>query len=1020
MKPLELRFQAFGPYRDQQIVNFRHFQAKGGLFLIHGPTGGGKTTLLDAICFALFGKASGGERSSEGLRSDLASGDLPTEVTFEFTLGQQMFRVVRRPRQTLARSRNKNGTDANALTKTSLVYAEVWQCRDGVNWQLETTGAQKSDDYLTSLIGMNESQFRQVVVLPQGQFRRFLAASSDEREALLERLFKTDRLRELEEALSHSAKQLERDCQLLRADVNALRSKHFSTFDPSSAFDSSAIEQEVVRRREELSASEATLASTHQKYENAAKSLETAKQIRQIDQELAATKNRLEQLNRQQSTIDRDRERLFNAKRVQPIARLAANGQRIAESKDRSHKQILVESNKLGLVQVELQAAKMSLREFEARSPEITLKIQKTEELRGYYANAKLWIEQKEISQKSEAALQTQTEQRRQLETSQQALENTLEELRSNHQKLALRASRLETLEDLNRRFTKADAVAVRCAQVETQLSQAVRLYEAHQEQLTQAKIRYHLAQAHRLAATLKDGEPCPVCGSVEHPKLAISSENSISDEQIKVLEHELQDHQQAIQNQRLELTSLKTELSLLDLASADRLTVSNELQEAKSAKLQLQSTERSIERAQADLLSVSSKLKSAQVDEAEVLKTLEKSRGKIEQIENQVPEEWRDLKRITLAGSTLKQEISHHDKALKAAQSQNEVLIASESASQAALQTLADEQRRLDEELKINYDSLLRALSEAGIQDLPTALSYVLNENEIHALDRAIRDYDHNLALLTARSLELEKQKHELTASPAASHFNSEDSELNLRESEHEFRTIEETRTRMMADILHARETLKALTQTAQEFNELSVKLQQAEQRFKVAGHLAEAAAGRAPQQVRINFQRFVLAHRLEEVLAHSSKHLHAMTRGQFQLRRADETVDKSLDKRKAAGLDLIVEDSYSGKARATSTLSGGEGFMASLALALGLADVVQSHLGGVRLDAVFIDEGFGTLDSEALELAIKTLTDLQAGGRLVGIISHVPELREQIAHRLRVRRSHSGSTIAWEGAHP
>jgi exonuclease SbcC len=143
-------------------------------------------------------------------------------------------------------------------------------------------------------------------------------------------------------------------------------------------------------------------------------------------------------------------------------------------------------------------------------------------------------------------------------------------------------------------------------------------------------------------------------------------------------------------------------------------------------------------------------------------------------------------------------------------------------------------------------------------------------------------------------------------------------------------------------------------------------------------------------------------------------------MTRGQFQLRRADETVDKSLDKRKAAGLDLIVEDSYSGKARATSTLSGGEGFMASLALALGLADVVQSHLGGVRLDAVFIDEGFGNLDSEALELAIKTLTDLQAGGRLVGIISHVPELREQIAHRLRVRRSHSGSTIAWEGAHP
>ena len=188
---------------------------------------------------------------------------------------------------------------------------------------------------------------------------------------------------------------------------------------------------------------------------------------------------------------------------------------------------------------------------------------------------------------------------------------------------------------------------------------------------------------------------------------------------------------------------------------------------------------------------------------------------------------------------------------------------------------------------------------------------------------------------------------------------------------------------------------------------------MEKLESRHGVWGKLAAVANGHPSHNLsRVNFQRFVLATRLDEVLEQASHRLFLMSRGQFTLKRA-QTLE---DRRKNAGLDLEVEDSQSGSTRPTSSLSGGEGFLASLALALGLADVVQSRLGGMRLDAVFVDEGFGTLDSEALELAMKTLSELQAGGRMVGIISHVPELKDQIARRLIVRKTPIGSSVHWE----
>jgi exonuclease SbcC len=268
--------------------------------------------------------------------------------------------------------------------------------------------------------------------------------------------------------------------------------------------------------------------------------------------------------------------------------------------------------------------------------------------------------------------------------------------------------------------------------------------------------------------------------------------------------------------------------------------------------------------------------------------------------------------------------------------------------------------------------------------------------------LEKRRRDFDTEWATIQSRLQEIEKQ---LSGAPI--------DRTGLEKIESEFNELDQQRTSLVAKGLSQKERLASLKNSEAKIKDLQDRVTHLEKQYSVIGKLADAAAGRAPNLSRVGFQRYVLGSRLDEVLEQASRRLHTMSRGQFALRRAT-AVD---DKRKNAGLDLVVEDSLSGTTRPTASLSGGEGFLASLALALGLADVVQNHLGGVRLDAVFVDEGFGTLDPEALEQAMRVLSDLQAGGRIVGIISHVPELRDQIATRLVIKKGLEGSTVQWEG---
>jgi exonuclease SbcC len=312
--------------------------------------------------------------------------------------------------------------------------------------------------------------------------------------------------------------------------------------------------------------------------------------------------------------------------------------------------------------------------------------------------------------------------------------------------------------------------------------------------------------------------------------------------------------------------------------------------------------------------------------------------------------------------------------------------------------------------EIKKRIETFAAELKSAGAAQETAAAAVTQTQSRIDTLAHQIAAKSRELGRDIARDV---KGRDDVGAhADERTHTDEHTRADELKKLEEAFSALDQERTSRLAAGLSQKERLGSLRSAKEKVIELQARATALEKQHAVVGRLADAAAGRAPNLSRVGFQRYVLGSRLDEVLEQASRRLFTMSRGQFALRRSKQ-ID---DKRKNAGLDLEVEDALSGTRRPTASLSGGEGFLASLALALGLADVVQNHLGGVRLDAVFVDEGFGTLDPEALEQAIRTLTDLQAGGRMVGIISHVPELRDQIAKRLVIKKGLEGSTIAWE----
>ena len=768
MKPLQLTMRAFGAYADEQTIDFTLLGDKN-FFLIHGPTGSGKTTILDAISFALYGSASGDLRESKSLRSDYAPAEQKTEVEFTFSSGEQIYQVLRAPEQELKKQRGEGTRKVPAAAALFKLLA------DGSKEPL----AAKSDEVtkkVTELIGFKAEQFRQIVLLPQGEFRRFLIAESKDRKAILETIFKTELYRRIETLLADRSSAIDSDYKLLKQQRQFI-------LDSSHCEDQAQLSGKLQELQQQQASIAAALLA-------AASQLETAKQQRQQAQEV------------------------HNAFKEAAAAQTAL--------------QSLLEQRP-AVAAVKNEAAQAEKAAFLEEIYNSTLRAHKHNE------------ESKKTALHAAAATTSAQE--------------GLQEL---HQQLQKQLQLLQ-LGDI----TGA-----------SDLNQALELLNRHILHLNSetAKLSGVTAELERLAGTLVDNEPCPVCGSPHHPKPATVS------------------------------AAQKAELQAKMQSLAQKTQLLQHLQQ------QYQQAQVQLARCEAAQAAAHSALASA---DTEFLELRDRFKERLTASEFTTQNDFLAALRPESKRRELQQTITTYEQNLAA-----------------ATDRLQRAQAAVDGKTAPDLDAVLAAEQHASQH-----YNGLTAQSAVAARERA----------------ELERQQQQL---------------LQLEEK--------------MTDLQEAYQTAAALAETA-----------------------------RGNNTARLTFSAFVLQAILDDVLQAANLRLTSMSRGRYSLSRTGDV----LDARRENGLNIEVTDSFTGVARPVKTLSGGEIFLASLSLALGLSDVVQAYAGGIHLNTILVDEGFGTLDTEALDMAIRTLTDLQKGGRLVGIISHVGELRERISARLEVIPGQRGS---------
>ncbi len=874
MKPLQLMMSAFGPYAGEVQLDFSAL-GKERLFLICGPTGAGKTTILDAMCYALYGDTSGGARSGAGLRSDYADPGRLTFVKFTFTVGKRTYRMERIPDQ-LRPSKRKNG----GMVPQKMESALYEILPDGTE---KLISAKQTSQEAERLLGVGIGQFRQIILIPQGDFRQLLLADSNRRQEIMQKLFHTEKYADLQSRLSQKSAEL-------LAEWNDGMKRLETLLEPYGAESRKDLLEKLGAAKKEKAAAEAQLAKA------------------------AAAQKKFHTSYEAALTLSSAFERMDKA--VEASRALAAEKDAYA-----------AKAARLGRISAaaRLQDAKENLDRTLAQGKEKKKELdqcrEKETELAGKIRDARKTLE---------ALMAGKEAQRKHLEE----------------------AARLEQMEAPAAAFGDAEKT---CLASEKASSQARELFEKAREKADQAaKDKKYTAQAAKairhlflagqaayLAAGLAEGVPCPVCGSIHHPAPAVP-------------EGELPKKE--------------------DVEKAERKAAEAEKEEERLLK------------------TAEEKRKAA--EQAAV--AAERDRAALEAIQKQVPEAYRNVKALRQTIKNIRDAAAEYEKNLQIAQDETQRLTRDYTAAQTEGKTLAAQREELLRQWHADRDILLARARAEGFRDIEEFTPYFNDRQEEPDLRKEITAYE------AAVKAEADKAAAEKKAIGGAARPDMDRWERERAEKDRAAQDAAAGQARWEYEE-------KKLTDTEKETALQEKKNQETEEKYGVAASLSMLIAGKTS---KVNLERFVLGALLDDVLRKANLRLKIMSAGRYQLSRQKE----SEDRRKNTGLDMEVFDNYTGACRPANTLSGGETFLASLSLALGLADVVQEYAGGIHLDAMFIDEGFGTLDAESLDLALKTLTSLQGNHRLIGIISHVAELEERIPAKLRITKTDCGSSAAFE----
>ncbi|MEW9510233.1 AAA family ATPase [Streptomyces bacillaris] len=1001
MRLHRLTLTAFGPFGATQEVDFDGLSS-AGLFLLHGPTGAGKTSVLDAVCYALYGAVPGARQSPGAtLRSDHAPAGLPTEVQLELTAGGRRLEVTRSPAQPRPKRRGDGFTQEKAQSRL--------RERDPEGaWKALSKSHQEIGEELVQLIGMSREQFCQVVLLPQGDFARFLRADAEARGKLLGRLFDTRRFAAVEERLAELRRGAEARVKAGDEEILALAQRIAQAGGPAAAEASqptvragepglaeAVLEWAALARsaaRERLDIAGAVVAAAEGRQLAAVRALEAERELARLQQRYAETRRRAEELEERRPEHDACQERLERARkadRVAPALELREEAERAyraaSDGLNRARALLPRDLSDAGADQLaELERRfQQELYALEAAraAEERSARIDEERDLLDREARA-----DEELIRDADAWLAdwdaTRTALKARIDAAQEAATRA-------EQLAGLLAPARRRLDAARRR----DALATDVQQAERQLTAAHEQALAAREFWLELKERRLRGIAAELAAGLVAGEPCTVCGSAEHPAPASPGDGHV----------DRATEEQALAAQRsAEETRARTEQQLglvrERYAAAETEALGDE--PASEAEAPTVTELRTLVDRLTDEHAEAHRLAAGTHAAREAFAMAEgEYAGRLAQRQ----EAGERIAARTAAREALDSDQARLAEQIAAARGESASVAAHAErlTRRVALLAGAAEAVRAEQDAALRRKEADDRLSDAAFRagfDTPQAAAATL-------LDAAAqRDLQHRIDAWQAEAAAVADRRAEQDAREAAERPPARPAEAS---SAHD--TAEWLLREAASAHATARERCAELDRLSRRVAEEVRRLGPVREEYERVARLAGLTAGTsADNERKMRLEAYVLAARLEQVAAAATARLQRMSAGRYTLVHSDARTGG-----RRAGLGLHVVDAWTGSERDTATLSGGETFFASLALALGLADVVTEEAGGVRLDTLFIDEGFGSLDDQTLDEVLDVLDSLRERDRSVGIVSHVADLRRRIPARLEVVKERHGSTV-------
>ena len=1042
MQIKSLVIEGFGRYVKKQTLDFERELKGRNIFVVTGKTGAGKTTIFDAINFALYGDASGSSRDGKSLRSDHADINTPTEVELVFSIRDKTYKVVRSPQYLKAKSRGEGTTVSTAAATLTLPEGRL------------VTGYQSVTDEIEKILGITPAQFKQLVMIPQGEFKKLLEAPSSQKETIFRKIFGTQTFSLIQNKISEEANKLKQDIK----EIQVIRDKRIRSFDCNKDEELiDLIQSKDINIKETTNKFRNSIELDSSYYQELDKQIEVSnKEVEELNKELIISrennkkfdtledvKKQIEELRTKEAYITNQKNKVVKAQKA--LLAVGLEEQYIANN--RTYLRLNKDIEKLSAdikdkeviyakaeAEYELEQSKDETRnKYTLELGNIDVLIDKVSE---YERVSKILIELqgKKVLLSQEALIEE--EKLEDITIKESNLEKELEEIRKEKEIRADITIELKDIEKLAEDITVLDKGITERQDYEDKHNKNIQAYERINREYISAKNEYENKEellkrnkAGILAKDLVSGIACPVCGSKDHPCIASIEEANISDQIVEefkqVYYQKQQENEAALSNvkkyyeliQHIEQNTIYPMANrLFDLGNNIKIDSIKEyiLNKNKTVTEKISNLKNKL-----DTLERKIALEINKIEEKEQIKKDKENIGKIKELKYkqlqdlEIQIKGNDSEKAVLSKDfegnqkTLEELKSHKiyitqtlDKLKKALNNSKEVYDKTKedlSSYKIAISTKSEEVAIVEKERERNLEDFKNKVFELGFKNGQEYKESKMLEEDIVIASEDIKMYDNAVLTLTQNRERLENEvetlfKVDLLELTEKINVVRDNKKLKEEESKVVYSKLEANKS-ILVDVLKYTE-----------------KIASQEEKYGVLGILSTQINGDNPR--KMSLERYVLAAYFEDIIAAANLRLIEMTSNQYELFRKEEVGDA----RKQQGLELEVLDNYTGKRRDVTTLSGGEGFKASLALALGLADVVQGYAGGIQLDTMFIDEGFGTLDPESLEAAIECLVDLKNDGRVVGIISHVEELKERIPTHLHVISTSEGSQVKFE----